>query len=178
MRASGTEAEPAKARRSAYNLPNHPVVAVSWYEALAFCNWLGEKLGVKVSLPTEAQWEKAARGTDGRQYPWGEKITPDHANYAETKIDATSAVGIFPKGASPYGALDMSGNVWEWCLTKWRDDYSKCPDDDLEGDDSVCCVGAPTTCMRGMCAAPPGTGTIRTTADLSFGFRVVASPVS
>ena len=117
-----------------YDLPNHPVVMVTWYEAVAFCNWLGQKLGRPVSLPSEAQWERAARHTDGRRYPWGEQITPDHANYDQTGIGTTTAVGIFPKGASQCGALDMSGNVWEWCRTKWRENYESSPDDTLEGD--------------------------------------------
>jgi formylglycine-generating enzyme required for sulfatase activity len=96
----GDRSEPDK-YGGVFDLPNHPAVVVSWYEALAFCNWLGQKLGMAVSLPTEAQWERAARGTDGRTYPWGEEITPNHANYDETGIAATTAVGIFPRGANP-----------------------------------------------------------------------------
>ncbi len=142
----GGRTEPDRAG-GAFDLSNHPVVMVTWHEAAAFCNWLGEKLGFKVSLPTEVQWEKAASWEEGnkeisrqgpagrkRRYPWGDQITPDHANYDETGIGATTAVGIFPKGKSPYGALDMGGNVWEWCLTKWRENYEPPPDDDLAGD--------------------------------------------
>ena len=97
-----------------FGLPNHPVVGVSWYEAVAFCNWLTRRLGRRVQLPSEAQWEKAARGADGRSYPWGDYISTGHVNYQDTNIRATSAVGIFPLGESPYNALDMAGNVWEW----------------------------------------------------------------
>lgn len=97
-----------------YTLPNHPIVGVSWYEALAYCAWLGEQLQRPVTLPDEAHWEKAARGTDGRMYPWGEKFDANKANTAETGSGIPSAVGCFPAGESPYGLLDASGNVWEW----------------------------------------------------------------
>lgn len=120
---------------SDFDPANHPVVGVSWYEAVAFCGWLTAKLGRSIMLPTEAQWEKAARGVDGRRYPWGPEITPEHANYSETGIGSTSPVGVFTKGESPYHVQDAAGNVWEWTTTKRADSYQKYkPDEDLEGD--------------------------------------------
>ena len=99
---------------------NHPREQVSWYDAMAFCAWLSAKLGYDITLPTEEQWEKAARGTDGREYPYPGGFDASKGNTSKTRIGQTSAVGIFPNGASPYGALDMSGNVFEWTLTEYK----------------------------------------------------------
>ena len=116
-----------------YLLANSPRVNASWYEAHAYCEWLSKRLGLEVWLPTEEQWEKAARGDDGRLYPWGNRFDAAKCNCAETGIGRPSAVGMFPDGASPFSALDMSGNVLEWCRTKWQASYQKSADDDAEG---------------------------------------------
>jgi len=100
---------------------DHPVVNISWEDAAAYCKWLSEKTGKAYRLPTEAEWEKAARGTDGRIYPWGDKFTRKMANTEEALIGETTPVGQFsPKGDSPFGCVDMAGNVWEWCADWFR----------------------------------------------------------
>jgi len=103
----------------AFKFTNNPRDRVSWYEAVAFCRWLSAKLDSEIRLPTEQEWEKAARGTDGRVYPWGNDFDPQRANTRETGLGMTCAVGIFPHGASPYGVLDMIGNVVEWTCTDY-----------------------------------------------------------
>jgi formylglycine-generating enzyme required for sulfatase activity len=104
---------------------DHPVVYVSWYAAMTFCDWLSEVTSKLYRLPSEAEWEKAARGTDGRIYPWGNEWNPKRCNSKEGGQGGTTPVGAYPQGASPYGLLDMAGNVWEWTTSLWGEDLSK-----------------------------------------------------
>lgn len=122
---------------------DHPRANVCWYEAVAFCRWLSSKVptpnpspsngdgrrgGDVITLPTEQQWQRAVQGDDGRAYPWGNVFDPKCCNTRESGIKRTTPVTAYPEGASPYGVLDMAGNVWELCLTDWDtglDDVNK-----------------------------------------------------
>lgn len=108
-----------------YTLPNQPRVGVSWYEAVAFVRWLAEKTGKPYRLPTEAEWERAARHTDGRTYPWGEAWHDGMANTKEAGLGRTTAVGIFLEDTAVCGAQDLGGNVAEWCQTRRRNEQGK-----------------------------------------------------
>jgi formylglycine-generating enzyme required for sulfatase activity len=124
--------EPARrdnqGKEQAWPIDDHPAETVSWYDAIAFCRWLTAGLQAsgdlgaheEIRLPKEEEWEKAARGTDGRVYPWGNDFDSDNANTSETGLKKSTAVGGYPSGTSPYGVLDMSGNVWEWTLTEFE----------------------------------------------------------
>ena len=107
-----------------------PVVEVSWHGARAYCEWMGGR------LPTEAEWEKAARGIDGRKYPWGTQIDRPRANYKGLFSTAVE-VGSYPRGSSPYGICDMAGNVWEW-VADWYSSayYAESPDRNPTGPES------------------------------------------
>jgi formylglycine-generating enzyme required for sulfatase activity len=100
---------------------NHPVVLVSWHDAVAYCNWLAEVTGKPYRLPSEAEWEKGARGSDGRIYPWGNQWDAKRCNTYEGGKGDTTPVGAYPHGASTYGLLDMAGNVWEWTRSVYKD---------------------------------------------------------
>lgn len=98
-----------------------PVVGVSWYEAHAYCCWLREATGRAYRLPTEAEWEKAARGTDGRLYPWGDAFDATRCNTRASRLGRTTPVGRYsPAGDSPTGCADMAGNVSQWVLSQYR----------------------------------------------------------
>lgn len=204
-----------------FTLSNHPVIGVSWYEALAFTRWLGQRLQRKCALPSETQWEYAARGPryapkaitplmrtaktlgevteramlvfaseigqtkstaeNRRSYAWGEGADPTKMNFDQTGIGSTSAVGAFPAGVSLFGCEDMSGNVWEWTMTKRTNvykDYDKKVDNRPDGSEE-------SRVWRG--GAFDGSGFSARCAyrndlypyyvDSYIGFRVVASPV-
>ena len=177
---------------------NYPAMYVSWYAALAYCEWLtqtwrGEgKLAADevVRLPAEAEWEKAARGSDGRLWPWGNEWDETRCNNSELGLGRACAVGLFPNGASPYGCLDMAGNVWEWTSSLWGRDFSK-PDfkypyypgdgrENLEAGDNVLRVlrgGSFDVSRYSARCAYRGRGYPDGDWDYS-GFRVVVSPIS
>jgi formylglycine-generating enzyme required for sulfatase activity len=156
----------------------HPVVNVSWYDAMAYCEWLSAVTRKQIALPGEAQWEKAARGTDGRKYPWGDEWDRARCNSDEFELSETTPVGILPSGASRYGCLDMAGNVWEWT----RSLYKERPYGPTDGRRNLEAKGARV--LRGgafysdrwdvRCAyrgwSQPGSG------SRSSGFRVVVAP--
>ena len=99
---------------------DHPVVQTSWHDARAFCAWLREATGKRFLLPTEPQWEKAARGANGRIYPWGDRPPTAELCNCDMRVGHTTPVGQYSKNVSPYGALDLAGNVEEWTNSLYR----------------------------------------------------------
>lgn len=117
----------------------HPVVGVNWHDAVAYCEWLAKATGKPYRLPSEAEWEYAARAGTTTRYAWGDAITPKNANYFESKLGKTSEVGAYPP--NPWGLYDVHGNVWEWVEDVWHENYKGAPVDgsawtEVEGKDS------------------------------------------
>lgn len=101
---------------------NHPAENASWYDAMAFCHWLSERLGFEVRLPDEREWQQAATGGQPQNsYPWGPKWEEGRANTSESRLGRTTAVGMYPQGESAQDAADLAGNVWEWCVNKFEE---------------------------------------------------------
>ncbi|NTU86127.1 MAG: formylglycine-generating enzyme family protein, partial [Chloroflexales bacterium] len=126
-----------------YDGPAQPVVGVSWYEAAAYCAWLTAEgraagwlyPGEQLRLPTALEWERGARHTDRRRYPWGDEPPDDaRANYEGAGLRAPSPVGAFPAGAAACGALDMAGNIWEWTASLADALAELAPRPDFDGD--------------------------------------------
>ena len=166
---------------------SHPVVNVSWDDAIAYCKWLSEKTNKQYRLPTEAEWEKAARCQGENEsliYPWGNNFDPNNANTAEAKIGDTSDVGKFsPQGDSPYGCADMIGNVWEWC-NDWFDENEyktvqakrqKIPKVRKKARLGFCAV-VRSTIIMGVPAVHTAAGTVRTASTMTTVFVFVFPP--
>jgi len=164
-------------------LESHPVFNVTWYDALAYCAWLSKVTGKTITLPSEAQWEKAARGDqDKRAYPWGDAFDATKCNSYDLGLGSTTPVGIFPDGASPYGCLDMAGNVWEWTRSLYQD-YPYNPQD---GREDLAVSDATRRVVRGgsfdlfqidvRCACRSRGGLPDNRDDHVSGFRVVCAP--
>lgn len=182
-----------EAYASVFQTPNHPQTGVSWYEAVAFCNWLNaafsaEELNLpdaswKVRLPAESEWERAARHSDGRVFPWGneEQGIENRCNIEGAGLGHTSAAGLFPDGKAVCGAHDMAGNVLEWGLTQWRGDYQgyeKEASQNADGDSARVLRGGwwDLDTVTACCAFRFGYNS--NLRDDHFGFRPLVSPFS
>lgn len=182
--------EPAYWRERRFSHPEQPVVGVSWDEAMRFCKWLSQRpelrnAGITTTLPSEAQWEFAARGTDGRRYPWGnEEPDASRAVFGRQTQETTAPVGSCPQGKGPFGHLDLAGNVWQWC----RDGYNVGTYEERQNKESRDPVAPWKDAVRILRGSPWGLDRVRAAAERLrgrsgnrlglYGFRVVAEPAS
>jgi len=167
-----------KDRKPPSGQEDHPVVYVSWHDAVAYCRWLAEVTGRPYRLHSEAEWEKGARGTDGRLWPWGDQWDVERCNSEESGKGGTTPVGAYPQGASPYGLLDMAGNVWEWTRSVVKS-YPYDPDDgreNLEAEGARVLRGGSWYNYRDLARCVVRDWSPPDGSSGSFGFRLV-SPV-
>lgn len=158
----------------------HPLTYVSWYDAVAYAKWLAAHTGQRWRLPSEAEWEKAARGRVGRIYPWGDVFDASRANTREGGKGTTTPVGSYPGGASPYGALDMAGNVWEWTSSVYKPYPYNASDgrEQAESTENRALRGGSWGDLAG--GARAACRNLGLPVDLfgSYGFRLVVDPIS
>jgi formylglycine-generating enzyme required for sulfatase activity len=171
---------------------NHPVVNVSWYDAVKYCEWLNEKLRgelgeLSLRLPTEAEWEKAARGATGNEWSWGDEFDKIKCNSFEGGKGGTTPVDAYsPQGDSPYGVADMVGNVWEWTLSLWGKDgnkphfkYPYTPKDgreDMKAGNTVLRVARGGSFLQNHRAVRAACRARRNHRHVDLGFRLVVAP--
>lgn len=163
---------------------DHPIVNISWHSAFAFCNWLRNLTHKNYRLPTEAEWEKAARGEHALLFPWGNKWEINYANTHELRLEKTTSVNNFPNAKSPYGLLNMSGNVYEWTSSLWDTtvyNYPYIPNDDRESlerpSDASCVIRGGSFLWNkkyARCASRSSLRSNRSRQDV--GFRLALSP--
>jgi len=175
------------ANHSDLNGPNQPVVGLQWAWCNQFCAWLTEQLhgalppGHVIRLPTEAEWEAAARGGDTRRYPWGDDWRADHAATAEDRAGRgwkwSVPVGCYPAGAAPCGALDMAGNVWEWTASVWQS-YPKANNVFTDKQRRALRGGSYGERRTDVRCGARGWYRVVVRGDVSYGFRVVLAPRS
>jgi formylglycine-generating enzyme required for sulfatase activity len=182
VRSAGISAPPHwSGGRLPEDLADHPVVNVTWYDALAYVDWLAERTGKPYRLPSELEWEKAARGTDGRLWPWGNDWDPTRVNMRSSGSGRTTPRAQYsPTGDSPYGCADMAGNVWEWCRSIYRP-YPYMTDDGREDLQE----SGPRV-LRGGCWADSSPNNVRCACRVwndpgywfdIYGFRVARGPL-
>lgn len=167
-RVKNTQPKPAR-----FKGEDRPRENVTWFEAMAFSNWLSARTGLKICLATEQQWQRAAQGDDNRLYPWGNDFDPSRCNTRESRIRMTTLVMRYGNGVSPYGVFDMAGNVWEWCLNLENGEDN---DLDVAGDANRAVHGGSFIGIHQRAQAPFHFYLSPLYYYATIGFRVVANP--
>lgn len=156
-------------------LDDHPVVGVSKADAIAYCSWIAKETGKLFRLPTEAEWEKSARGTDKRLYPWGDSFDPWRCNTVESGKKLTSPIGTYsPGGDSVYGVNDLSGNVWEWTQS-YMNPYPYKLEDSTGGKGKCVVRGGAWYYSRALARCSTREGVLADFISPALGFRLARS---